>query len=241
MSADDNREQNGEVAAPPTSAWQTSHDDSWSSGELLRLLVVPAVVTVLFVGGVYWIRLQNPAGSAGQQQSSIVQVHLMPRSDATPVFAQAPDSILDNLESREQAKPPSPDPAEADTTVAMSTATAAIPESSPSSMKSAPALLSGPPSSVAIKFQQALLRHVARFQRYPKAARAQGLQGKVDTQFSISRDGTLLEVWVSSGSGQVILDNEAIETIRRARPLPAIPSGLPDHLTIHVQLVFEPA
>ena len=34
---------------------------------------------------------------------------------------------------------------------------------------------------------------------------------------------------------------EAIETIRRAQPLPPIPPELPDRLNIHVQLVFDPS
>jgi protein TonB len=92
-----------------------------------------------------------------------------------------------------------------------------------------------------MKFQQALLRHIERYQRYPKAARLGRQQGTVDTLFSMRRDGTLVGVWVKTSSGQQVLDAAAVETIRRAQPLPAIPAGLPDQLTIQVQLAFDPS
>jgi protein TonB len=38
-----------------------------------------------------------------------------------------------------------------------------------------------------------------------------------------------------------LLDKEAMETIRRAQPLPPIPPELPERLNIHVQLVFDPS
>ncbi|MHC4043477.1 energy transducer TonB [Bradyrhizobium sp. 23AC] len=98
--------------------------------------------------------------------------------------------------------------------------------------------MSGPASSAAIKFQQSLLRHVSRYQRYPNAARAMHLEGTVVTQFAMARDGTLLGVWVRTSSGQLLLDKEAIETIRRAQPLPPIPPELPDRLNIHLELEF---
>jgi protein TonB len=105
---------------------------------------------------------------------------------------------------------------------------------------STPSAVTGPASSAVVRFQQTLLRHVARYQRYPSAARSLHLEGRVDMQFAISRDGTLLGVWVKTSSGQGVLDKEAIETIRRSQPLPSIPSELPDRLNIHVQLAFDP-
>ena len=66
------------------------------------------------------------------------------------------------------------------------------------------------------------------------------LEGKVDTQFAMARDGKLLGVWVRTSSGQMLLDKEAVETIRRAQPLPPIPPELPDRLNIQVQLEFDP-
>jgi protein TonB len=239
MSIDETHQPNERMEVPPSTALQSSQDETaaWPSGELLRLIIAPALVTVLLAGGVYWIRLQPPAGSAGQQQASIVQVHLLPRPDATPIaVASVPQSITDTIASRADVSLKEPDPTTSDDSVLVPTAKAfSPPEAPPSNVRSQPSAVSGPASRAAIKFQQALLRHVARYQRYPNAARSLHLEGKVDTQFSMSRDGTLLGVWVQTSSGQAMLDKEAIETIRRAQPLPSIPPELPDRLNIHVQ------
>jgi protein TonB len=244
MSADEVQQRNeGGEAAPTSLQFYQEETGAWPSGELFRLIIVPALVTVLLVGGVYWIRLQPPAGSLSQQPTSVVQVHLLPRPDSPPIaVASVSRSITDNVASRSDVAAQQPDPAASDDPVPVPTAKAFSPaEAPPSNISPAPAAVNGPPSSAAIKFQQALLRHVARYQRYPNAARALRLEGKVDTLFSMGRDGTLLGVWVKGSSGQAMLDKEAIETIRRAQPLPSIPPELPDRLNIHVQLVFDPS
>jgi periplasmic protein TonB len=236
------RSQKGAASTPPA-ALLAYEDEAryWSSGEVLRLFTVPALATLLLVGGVYWIRLQTPAGSMGQQQASVVQVHLLPRPDSAPIAtASAAYSTTPAVVSRADTSSKEPDPSTSDEPIPVRRALAPA-EAPPSNILSAPSAVSGPENSAAAKFQQALMRHVARYQRYPNAARSQRLEGKVDTQFSMSRDGKLLGVWVRTSSGQTVLDKEAMETIRRAQPLPPIPPELPDRLNIHVQLVFDPA
>jgi len=230
-------------AGPPALLPYEDETGAWSSGEILRLFIAPALVTLLLVGGVYWIRLQMPAGSTGHQQTSVVQVHLLPRPDATPIFtASASHSTTQAVASRTDTSLKEPDPATVDDPAPVPRARTFSPaEAPPSNILSAPSAVSGPASSAAIKFQQALMRHVAQYQRYPKAARPLQLEGKVDTLFSMSRDGKLLGVWVRTSSGQIMLDKEAIETIRRAQPLPPIPPELPDRMTIDMQLLFDPS
>src|SRR5580698_991495 len=55
-----------------------------SSSEFLRFLLVPAIVGMLFVGGVYWLRLQVAAGGGAPESTTVVQVHLLPRPDPLP-------------------------------------------------------------------------------------------------------------------------------------------------------------
>lgn len=98
-----------------------------------------------------------------------------------------------------------------------------------------------PPSSLSIdRFQRLLQEHVARYQRYPSGAKAQRLSGSVDVQFVMTRDGRLRSAWVRGSSGHVVLDREAIATIQRAQPLPAIPAELPEQLTVTLPLAFHP-
>jgi protein TonB len=242
MSADELTPRNQqEDAAPAALLSYQDEPGGWPSGELIRLFIVPAMVAVLFVGGVYWIRLRLPAGSAGQPSTSIVQVHLLPRPDAAPIaIASVPHPVMENVASRADASLEQSEPTISDDPLPKPKAFSPA-DAPPSNVMSAPSAASGPADDVAAKFQQALLRHVARYQHYPNAARSLHLEGKVDTQFSMARDGTLLGVWVRTSSGQAVLDKEAIETIRRSQPLPPIPQELPERLNVRVQLEFDPS
>lgn len=240
MSDSDIRRGNEKGRAALLGSYQDEDLDASSSGEFFRLLGIPALAAVLFVGGVYWIRMQGPAGSPGQQSAAIVQVQLLPRPNAVPIaVAPASQPETANVASRADTPLKDPDPTPSDDPVPVPKARSFTPgDAPPSNVMSAPSAVRGPASSAAIKFQQSLLRHVSRYQRYPNAARAMHLEGMVVTQFAMARDGTLLGVWVRTSSGQLLLDQEAIETIRRAQPLPPIPPELPDRLNIHLELEF---
>lgn len=232
----------GEPGMGPISRLFHPEDPSaWTAREVLQLLLVPTITTLLFVGGIYWIRSQPPAGLANPEQSSIVQVRLLPSPSPAPIpvapVSQPPAATLaSRTEVPSENSDPSPD------------STAATPAREPMpaeptvpGLRPTPSPDDAPPNSVAVKFQQALLRHVARYQRYPSAARRERLHGSVETLFSIERDGRLVDVSVKTSSGQAVLDKAAVEAIRRAEPLPSIPSGLPDRLTVDIRLVFDPS
>lgn len=55
---------------------------------------------------------------------------------------------------------------------------------------------------------------------YPPEARRQKLEGKSALSFEIAEDGSVKTVAITSSSGNELLDNAAIETIRRAAPFP---------------------
>lgn len=88
-------------------------------------------------------------------------------------------------------------------------------------------------------FRRALQSHIARYRRYPEEARRARMQGTVQILFSMRRDGAVLDVWVRASSGQPVLDDAAIATIRRAQPLPRIPPDLPDRLTVLFPIAFD--
>jgi protein TonB len=211
------------------------------SATMLRLMLFPAIVGVLFFGGVFWLRLQLEAAGGTPEPTTLVQVHLLPRPDPVPIpVNQASQSAA--------LTPPSPasGPTEAPASIS-NQAIAALPAEEPATSEPAvpsaglKATLDRMSSSAKVTFRTELLRHIARFQRYPKAAEHQRLQGTVNTEFSMDRDGKVIKVWVRSGSGQPILDQAAIDTIRRAEPLPPIPAALPDSLKVDVALGFDPS
>lgn len=94
------------------------------------------------------------------------------------------------------------------------------------------------PSS-AIRYRDALLSHVARHRRYPATARREQIEGLVEVRFVLDRTGRVHDAWVVSSSGRMILDEEALATIRRAVPMPHIPPGLPDSIDITLPIDFE--
>jgi periplasmic protein TonB len=224
-----------------TAALTAGDSEAWSNAELARLVIIPALAVLLFAGGVYWIKVRQPtASSLDQGLPSTVQVHLIPQHEQTPVPIDTTSLATTanvagsnpNAEQRDdQAK---------DDVVVKTPDQAFLPaEPSTPSISRPSNVTNVVPNNALVKFQQSLLKHIARFQRYPAAAHNK-LQGAVETYFSIDRKGRLLGVWVKTSSGQTLLDTEAIETIKRAQPLPSIPAELPDRLSVEIQLAFDP-
>jgi len=80
-----------------------------------------------------------------------------------------------------------------------------------------------------------VLAHLERHKRYPAAARMMKREGKVHVSISMDRRGHVLSVSVSRGAGFKPFDTEAIDTVRRADPLPEPPAELAGN-TIPLQL-----
>ncbi|WP_457584127.1 TonB family protein [Ensifer canadensis] len=65
---------------------------------------------------------------------------------------------------------------------------------------------------------------VNRKHRYPAQARRQGITGTATVSFVVSADGGLSGLRLAGSSGSPILDQAALETVRRAAPFPPIPA-----------------
>ena len=81
-----------------------------------------------------------------------------------------------------------------------------------------------------------LLAWLERFKEYPRAARLRRMEGQVVVRLSILADGRVAAATVATSSGHSVLDSAALDTVRRANPLPA-PDGGPVELL--VPIVFE--
>ena len=74
---------------------------------------------------------------------------------------------------------------------------------------------------------------------YPLAARRQGLRGTVELHVWIEATGRVRDVQVAGSSSHAVLDDAAVETIRRLGPMP-FPDSLPRRpLLIRLPLVYE--
>lgn len=74
---------------------------------------------------------------------------------------------------------------------------------------------------------------------YPLAARRQGLGGTVELHVWLEATGRVRDVQVARSSSHAVLDDAAVETIRRLGPMP-FPDSLPRRpLLIRLPLVYE--
>jgi protein TonB len=65
--------------------------------------------------------------------------------------------------------------------------------------------------------------HLQRFKRYPPLAH--GASGTVTVRFDLNRAGEVVTSKVTKSSGNEILDEEALDILRRASPFPAFPAA----------------
>ena len=102
----------------------------------------------------------------------------------------------------------------------------------------APALAPRELPPVIARWQQAVVARLARFQRYP--AHAKGATGVVNLNFSIDRQGHVLNSQIIKSSGSSVLDAEALSLLTRAAPLPPPPAAVHDtDLTFVLPIRFE--
>jgi len=83
-----------------------------------------------------------------------------------------------------------------------------------------------------------VLARLERFKRYPAAARSRRAQGVATIRFRLDRQGHVLSSSIARSSGSKILDAEALATLARAEPLPAIPADRPDQIELIVPVEF---
>ena len=84
-----------------------------------------------------------------------------------------------------------------------------------------------------------LIAHLARKKYYPPAARQKNIRGKVLVRFSVVSSGRVTAVRIIKSSGHKILDQAALQTIKRASPLPRLPKGTKKRITITMPISYR--
>ena len=87
-------------------------------------------------------------------------------------------------------------------------------------------------------YYQMVQAHLTRYHAYPAALTARPV-GMVRLGLIVQRDGRIMDVWIENSSGVVALDQAALETLRKADPLPALPKALPGAIDLIVPLRYE--
>jgi len=206
----------------------------WTVG---RFLVIPTAVAVLLATGVYWIHSLPPGGPLNNEEGAQIRVRLLEMPRPLALIARVPGNT--SAQSRAHSVKIAPSDTDPSADLAMASPAPKIDAdedfAAPSDQQLLPANLSNEPIA---RFQQTLFRRIALFRQYPASAREAKIQGTVGVAFTMRRDGKVLNVWVGTSSGTAALDQEAIDMVRRAEPLPQVPSELPAPVSINLPVVF---
>lgn len=194
------------------------------------------LASVALAAAVY--SLHHPNHSVAAKGMAVTQVSLRP---STP--EQGSGSLYATAAApAETSAPRDPAPAETETEAFVAPTPNSLAAIQPQAVDN---FVEPPPTgamrvgAVATAFQRSLESHLARFSRFPSVAR--DVFGVVQISFEMDRNGAVSEIRVASSSGHFLLDAEAINIIRRAAPLPAIPSELPSRLRIVRAFDFAPS
>ncbi|MBV4540480.1 MULTISPECIES: energy transducer TonB [Pseudomonas] len=112
------------------------------------------------------------------------------------------------------------------------------PSNTPPQKSAAPAPSIASNSQALPTWQSDLLRHLAKYKRYPEDARRRGLQGINRLRFVVDAEGKVVSYSMAGGSGSAALDRATLEMIRRAGTVPKPPAELLTNGTIEVVAPF---
>nr|NJM03973.1 energy transducer TonB [Desulfobacula sp.] len=81
---------------------------------------------------------------------------------------------------------------------------------------------------------------VQRFKEYPESAKSAHIEGRVQIEFVLLKDGTLSEVKILKSSRHKNLDEAALSAVKKASPFPRPPDFLfKTPVTMRISILFE--
>jgi protein TonB len=118
-----------------------------------------------------------------------------------------------------EATPPAPAPA------AAPASPGPVARSEPSSV-AAPAAPPGPDPGALDRYRLQLVTAAARFKRYPRSAIDNNWEGMVVVRMTIGADGRIAALGIKESSGHEVLDRQALDMFRIAKPFVLLPPEL---------------
>lgn len=76
-----------------------------------------------------------------------------------------------------------------------------------------------------VRYEELLFAWMNRHKEYPMLAQRRGIEGRGSLRVRIDRDGRVLERALLRSTGQNLLDEAALDMVRRANPFPVVPAG----------------
>jgi periplasmic protein TonB len=74
-----------------------------------------------------------------------------------------------------------------------------------------------------VRYEQVLFAWLVRHKQFPLLAQRRGLGGAGSVRVRIDRDGRVLEHSIEASTGEPMLDDAALDMVRRSSPFPAVP------------------
>ncbi len=71
-----------------------------------------------------------------------------------------------------------------------------------------------------------LSNQLAKYKNYPRIAVTRGYEGDAMLEFKLDANGNLVSCTIVKSSGYPSLDNEALESVKKASPFPLPPDSL---------------
>jgi protein TonB len=84
-----------------------------------------------------------------------------------------------------------------------------------------------PSAAQVASWYRKIAQQVERYKGYPPSARARHETGTAELAFTLNRSGKVMTNRIVRTSGSAALDQETIDTVRRAQPFPSPPPAMP--------------
>jgi protein TonB len=176
------------------------------------------------------------------------KIEIAPEPKSEPRPEPPPVARVEPLpEPRREVRPePQPVSQEPPTPVAEATvppAPVAVPVPSPAPPP--PLALKKEPTTVVeprllVTYGLSISNEIRRYQKYPPMAQRRGWEGTAEVLLQIAADGKVTSITLAKSSGRQVLDEEALNMVRKAKPLPPAPQDLRGReLTVIVPIVFK--
>ena len=152
----------------------------------------------------------------------VARVEPRPEPRPTPTVEPRPEP---RIEPRAEVRPEiKPVPSEAPPPVAQRRVEPSV--AAPQPQSSTPTIDEEHENRLLTTYGQSLSKEIKRQQKYPPHAQRRGWEGTAEVLLRISVEGKVTSVTLGKSSGRAILDDEALEMVRRASPLPQAPPDL---------------
>ena len=95
-------------------------------------------------------------------------------------------------------------------------------------------------NQITAAYTNTIRKKIEKIKKYPKWALQEGFEGTVYVSFILWRNGSVSEIKLVRSSGYKILDTEALSSVKRAAPFPAIPFQLSSNsISLEIGIVFK--